>query len=192
MTIVIGLDISSTCIGYSVLNIDANNIISIIKADYIKPIKIGTIIERLVDTRDQIQDLFNTYKPDYIGIEDLIKFMPKTTATTVTTLSAFNRIIALTAYDSLNTYPGLFSVMAIRHGLKLNKIFPKKEEMPDLVAKHLGITFPYRKNKKGKIIVENYDIADGIAVGLYYCYLLIGRIKQKVVRVPTKRKGKKK
>jgi hypothetical protein len=69
--------------------------------------------------------------------------------------------------------------MSIRHGLKLNKIFPKKEEMPELVEHHLGIKFPYEKNKKGNFKVENFDRADAIAVALYYSFILIGKIKEK-------------
>jgi hypothetical protein len=95
-------------------------------------------------------------------------------------LSAFNRVIAIMAYDYLASHPGLFSVMTIRHGLKLGKILPKKEDMPELVAKHLGITFPYVKGKTGKIKEESFDMADGIAVALYYAFVLTGKIKRKV------------
>jgi hypothetical protein len=69
--------------------------------------------------------------------------------------------------------------MSIRHGLKLDGNLPKKEDMPELVAKHLGITFPYEVNKKGRIKVENYDMADGVAVALYYAFLLTGKVKRK-------------
>ena len=105
--------------------------------------------------------------------------MPKSTATTVVTLASFNRMIGLLSYDYLKSHPGLFNVMSIRHGLKLNKNLPKKEEMPDLVSKHLGITFPYIKDKKGKIKPESFDMADGIAVALYYAFILTNRIKIK-------------
>ncbi|MCP6726354.1 hypothetical protein NL526_30315, partial [Klebsiella pneumoniae] len=77
------------------------------------------------------------------AIEDLIKFMTKSTATTVVVLTTFNRMVCLLAYDYLKKQPELFNVMSIRHALKLNKILPKKEEMPELVAKHLEIKFPY-------------------------------------------------
>jgi hypothetical protein len=76
--------------------------------------------------------------------------------------------------------------MTIRHGLKINKLLPKKEEIPELVAKHLGITFPYQLNKKGKIKIENYDMADGIAVALYYSFKLTGKLKPKGKKVKTK------
>jgi hypothetical protein len=104
----------------------------------------------------------------------------KSTAKTIITLTTFNRMVCLAAYDYLQKSPELFSVMTIRHGLKLNKTLPKKEEMPELVAQHLGITFPYQLNKKGKVKEENFDMADGMAVALYYAFTLTGKIKRKV------------
>lgn len=183
---VLGIDCSSTTIGWCLLNIDDNNSISLIKSGYIKPIKKGSIIERIVDTRNKIKKLIDDLSPDYIGIEEIIQFMQgKSTARTIITLTTFNRMVCLLAYDYLGKEPLLCNVMAIRHGLKLNNTFPKKEDMPELVAKHLGITFPYEVNKKGKIKVENYDMADGIAVALYFAFILTDRLDGK------KKRGKK-
>lgn len=182
---ILGFDVSSSTIGYCVLHWDeSTDCISFVKADYLKPIKKGTIIERIVDTRNKIHKIINDIKPDFIGIEDIIQFMKGlSTAQTIIMLTTFNRMIGLLAYDYLNRSPELFSVMTIRHGLKIDGNFPKKEDMPDLVAKHLEITFPYETNKKGNLKVENYDKADGMAVALYYAFMLSGR---------AKRKGKKK
>ena len=186
---VLGFDISSSCIGYCVLTIDDFTGAIIFKsADYIKPNKKGSIIERIVDTRNKISDVINLVKPDYIGIEEIIQFMQgKSTAKTIIMLTTFNRMVGLTSYDYLGRSPELFNVMSIRHGLKMNKIFPKKEDMPELVAKHLGIKFPYELSSKGKtkgkIKVESYDKADGIAVALYYAFILTGKIKSKIKKV---------
>lgn len=184
---VLGIDISSTTIGYCVLEInESTKDIKYIKMDYLCPSKKGTIMERIVDTRNKLLDIIKDIKPDYIGIEDLIKFMPKSTATTVVVLTTFNRMICLLSYDYLGHHPELFNVMTIRHALKLNKILPKKEEMPDLVAKHLGITFPYKYDKKGKIKEVSRDMADGVAVALYYAFVLTGKIKQKIKKPKIK------
>jgi hypothetical protein len=64
--------------------------------------------------------------------------------------------------------------------------------MPDLVSQHLGITFPYEYNKKGKLKVESYDKADGIAVALYHTFALSGRVKSKTKKAKAKPKGKSK
>lgn len=179
---VLGLDISSTTVGWCVLQIDELNNISHVDSGYFKPIKTGSIIDRIIDTRTKIQDILNKYKPDHIGIEDLIKFMVKSTATTVVMLTTFNRMVCVTCYDYLNKAPDLFNVMTIRHGLKIGKKAPKKEDMPELVAKHLGINFPYelitKGKNKGSPKVENGDRADGMAVALYHAFKLTGRLKK--------------
>jgi len=177
---VLGFDVSSTCIGFCLLNIDEENNISLIKSDYLKPLKKGTLIDRIVDTRNKIKKIIEEFQPDKIGIEEIIQFMKgKSTAKTIIMLTTFNRMICLLAHDYLGRNPELFNVMSIRHGLKLNKILPAKEDMPALVAKHLRITFPYETNTKGKIKVENYDMADGMAVALFYAFKLTGKIKGK-------------
>lgn len=180
MSKVLGFDVSSTTIGYCVLELDdLTKEIKLSHLNYFKPTKNGSIIDRIVDTRNKILSIIDTYKPDYIGIEDLIKFMPKSTATTVIMLTTFNRMVCLSCYDYLGRGPELFNVATIRAGLKIDQARPKKEDMPELVAKHLGIIFPYETNKKGKIKVENYDKADGMAVALYYAFLLVGKVKRK-------------
>jgi Holliday junction resolvasome RuvABC endonuclease subunit len=180
MTKILGIDCSSTTIGYCVLEIDDSNNIKFVSCNYIKPIKKESIVARLADTRDKIKKIIESVSPDHIVIEDIIQFMSgASTAKTIITLTSFNRMIGLLAYDFLKKEPNYFNVMTIRHGIKLEKTLPKKEDIPDLVAKHLQITFPYQINKKGCIKVENYDMADSIAVALYYSLLLTKKIKGK-------------
>jgi Holliday junction resolvasome RuvABC endonuclease subunit len=187
---VLGFDVSSTTVGYSVLEIDDHNNIQFVLCNFVKPLKKGTIVERMVHTRDVIRSVIDQVKPDYIAIEDIIQFMAgASTAKTIIMLTTFNRMISLLAYDYLQKPPALHSVMTIRHGLKIGKVLPKKEEIPELVAKHLNIKFPYLRTKskvtkKGKQIdskikVESYDMADGVAVALYHAFLLTQRVKGK-------------
>jgi Holliday junction resolvasome RuvABC endonuclease subunit len=177
---ILGFDISSQTIGYCVLDIDeASNNIKYVSMNYLKPSKKGKIMERIVDTRNKLNAIINEMKPDYIGIEDLIKFMPKSTATTVVVLTTFNRMVCLLAHDYLQRQPELFNVLSIRHGLKTDKVLPQKQDMPELVAHHLNIKFPYIYKKSGKINEISMDMADGAAVALYYAFLLTGRIQRK-------------
>lgn len=177
---ILGFDVSSTTIGYCVLEINDSNDIRFVLCNYVKPIKKGGIIERVAHTRDVVQSIIDQVKPDHIAIEDIVQFMAgASTAKTIITLTTFNRMIGLLAHDYLKRAPSLHSVMSIRHGLKIEKVLPKKEEIPELVAKHLKIKFPYLFNKKGKIKVESYDMADGIAVALYHAFILTRRAKVK-------------
>ena len=107
----------------------------------------------------------------------------KSSAQTIIMLTTFNRMISLCAYDflikkNLEKNLKLFSVMSIRHGIK-DVEFPSKEEIPELVAKKLQIEFPYLINRNKKIKVESYDVADGIAVALYYAMSLTDSLKKK-------------
>jgi Holliday junction resolvasome RuvABC endonuclease subunit len=187
---VIGIDCSSKTIGWCCIEIDdVNSTYTYVDSGYIKPPKTGSIIEKLVKTRKSIIDILNMYKPDYIGIEDIVKFMKgSSTAQTIIMLTSFNRMVGLASYDVLGTIPEFFNVLSIRHGLKENKIFPKKEDMPELVSKYLNIKFPYIYNKNSKLIEENYDRADGIAVALYYSFLLVGKINKKNKKPKPKKK----
>ncbi len=180
---VLSIDCSSSTIGWSVLYVNQPNSISFVNCGYIKPNKDGNLIDRLFETKQEIIALIDKYKPDQVAVEEIIPFMQgASTAKTIIMLTTFNRMVCLTIRELLGTAPELFSVMSIRHGLKLNKILCKKEEMPELVAKHLEITFPYeyisKGKNKGKPAPESYDKADAIAVGLYYAKILLGQIKR--------------
>ena len=52
---ILGLDVSSSCIGYCILEIDQNNNINYIAMNYLQPSKKGNIIDRIVDTRNKIK-----------------------------------------------------------------------------------------------------------------------------------------
>lgn len=176
--IILGFDISSTTTAYSVFNIEHNPltnspIISFKLSSFIKPIKTGSIISRIVSFDAQINNIIYEHKPDAVAIEDIIKFMKgKSSANTIITQATFNRIVCLASAKYLNREPSLYNVLSIRHGLKQNKTFPKKEDMPNLLQNHLKFKFPYLYNKNKKIKEESYDMADSIAVGLYHCYKL--------------------
>jgi crossover junction endodeoxyribonuclease RuvC len=177
--IIIGFDISSTTTGWGVLQIDGESI-KYIDSGFFKPLKKGNIFERLDHSRNKVKEILNKYQPDQVAIENIIEFMAgKSTAKTIITLSVFNRNVGMAVYDYFSSAPELYSVMQIRHALKENKILPKKEEMPELVAKHLGIKFPYYYDKKAKVKKESEDVADAIAVALYHAYKITGKLKKK-------------
>jgi Holliday junction resolvasome RuvABC endonuclease subunit len=181
MAIILGFDCSSTTIGFAILqwNVITNNI-SLVKTGYLKPIKIGSIIERIVHTRDQVLQIIKESQPDYIAIEEIIAFMRgKSTAKTIIMLVTFNRMVSLACYDFMGSAPHMYNVMTIRHGLKISKPLPKKEEMPNLISHHLQVPFPYEYGKKGKVLPENLDKADACAVALYQAFILSGKIKPK-------------
>jgi len=192
---ILGLDISSTTIGYCILELDENTkLISYVASGFIKPIKeIKTKIEikipgkkskfktvttemnifdRFDYVRTEINLILNKYKPNVIGLEMYSLFMAnKSSAQSIIMLATFNRMVGLVCYDYLKSPPNMFNVLSIRHTLKkllgISKKLPEKDEIPDYVSKILKITFPYVINNKGKVSVESYDIADGMAVAIH-------------------------
>ena len=194
MQTILGWDCSSSTIGYGVLQWDElTNEIHLVKMDYFKPIKTGPIIDRIADTRDKVMQIIEEACPQFIAIEEIIQFMAgKSTAKTIIALTTFNRMIGLTCYDYLGHSPKMCNVMSIRHGLKLTSALPSKEDIPDLVAHHLGISFPYEYGKRGKLLVENGDKADGCAVALYQAFVLSGKIVLKIKKPKSKKHKSKK
>lgn len=171
---------SSSCIGWAILELDEeSNQVKFIKCDYYQPPKkeTGNFLERLNITKKAIKKIIKEAAPNYIAIEDIIQFMPqKSKAQTIITLAVFNRMIGLIAYEYLRKCPNLYAVMTIRHTIKINKELPQKEDIPDLTAKHLGITFPYVYGKKNKKIdKKSYDMGDAVAVALCHALKIINK-----------------
>ena len=163
-----GLDISSTTIGISIIETDEEfNNSKLIYCDHIKPIKVGNIFERIKDTQNKIKSIIEKHSPNFISIENIIQFLGGgSTAKTIISLATYNRSVGLTCYDFLGRAPMLYNVNSIRAKLRLTDERLKKKDMPGVVEKHLGIIFPY-VIKKGKIAAESEDRADSASVALY-------------------------
>jgi len=175
MTRILSFDASSSTVGWCVLD-DHNGKPHLIECGYFKPLKKGGTFERLKDLKTKTIEIIEKYQPDDIAIEEIMKFLAGgSTASTIISLATVNRTAGLACYEHTGNEPTLCSVMAIRHKLKFDKVFPKKNEIPALVEKHLGITLPIIKGKKGQIKPETYDIADACAVALYHYYKLMDK-----------------
>lgn len=174
MGIVLGLDASTTTVGIAVISYDNEYKPTLIYSNYYKPNKEDGIINMLIETRSYIKNIANKYSIDEFVIEDYVRFMKgKSSASTVIPLAILNTTLRLMILDDFHISPEALNVLKIRHALKLDKKLPTKDDMPDLVAHHLGIDYPwlYKYNKRKKIDVimdESYDIADAIAVALAF------------------------
>lgn len=175
---VLGLDASTTTVGISVIEYDGYDI-KLIYSGYHKPNKKNGILNMLVTTRNYILSIATKYSIDEFIIEDYIRFMKgNSSSSTIIPLAILNMTLRLMAIDILNIQPQSLNVLKIRHALKFTKTLPKKEDMPELVANHLNITYPwiYKINKKTKnqeIADVSYDVADAIAVALAFVKLKI-------------------
>jgi hypothetical protein len=186
---ILGLDVSTSTIGVGCLDVSGPDIF-VVSIDHYKPPKDGDVFERLDKTRKAMKNIIKSFQPDIIAIEDIIQFMGAgSSAATIIALAQVNRTVGLVAYDFLKrTSPRLLSVMAVRHGIKLTKDLPSKEDIPELIEKRLGIEFPYVINKKGKIAPESNDRADGAAVALYVALEQTGQLYKQMNQKAKKAK----
>lgn len=187
---VMGLDASSTTIGLCLLRYDDKKI-ELEHVEFYKPTKKGDVFERLQDVRKYIFDKVSEFRPDEVSLEEILLWMGggkrcpvckqkmgrQSTAKTITTLTALNRTVGLAVLDKTGHSPYLYNVMKIRHQIKKGKKIPKKEDVPERVAKILDIDFPYKLNKRNNIAKENEDMADAIAVAL--CHIFVERKNEK-------------
>lgn len=164
---IIGFDVSSTCIGYGVINE-----MKLIDYGYIEPIKDKNILIRLDDVSKQIEELCKKYDVKHVGIEDILLFFKsgKSQASTTITLAIFNRLVAYSAFKYCQNV-SFIPVQTIRKAIRVyikrkEKII--KEEMPDIIIKNLDENFEKKILTKGKNIGKvhkfTYDQADGVAV----------------------------
>ena len=174
---VLSFDASTKTIGVSVIDYKEHWVtglpqIGLVHSEAYSPPRKGNILARLHAVREKIAEYIATWEPDDVALEEIMLFMQgKSNAKTITSLAVLNRTVGLAIFDLMGKPPEMLHVSSIRASLKINDQRPKKEDMPDIVAHHLGITFPWIMDKKGKIAVESYDMADGIAVGLAFIVL---------------------
>lgn len=164
-----GFDISSTTIGWAILDVNKNKI-KLYKYGYIKPLEKENLFFTLSKTIEQVIDILIKFKVKEVAIEDIMSYMPKkSSANTIIKLAVFNRSIGLAIYEKLNIMPHFYNVLSIRHGLKINTKLPDKLEMPNLVERILQFELKKEFKKNGKIKDEYYDQADAISCGIYHC-----------------------
>jgi len=171
--IILGIDASSTTVGWGVLEV-INDKIKLLDYGYFKPSKKGSVFERLSKMRLDLSKILDKYNPDHIAIEEISKYMPgKSSANTIIQLAIFNRFVGQYCYDYTGRNPNMLNVLSIRHKIKLSKKLPDKSEIPSIIEERLKITLKKELNKNGKEREENYDTADGIACGLAFALKLI-------------------
>lgn len=183
---VLGLDASTSAIGIAVIEYDELFNCKLLYSDYYTPDKSIDIIDMLLKARTHICKIAKQYNIDEFVIEDYIRFMKgSSSAATVIPLAILNMTLRLSIIDQFNIKPESLNVLKIRHKLKLTKELPTKEDIPNLVATHLKIEYPWlykidkrtkkpvlhKVTKKPVVQTESYDIADAIAVALAFVKL---------------------
>jgi Holliday junction resolvasome RuvABC endonuclease subunit len=171
--ILLGFDISSSVIGYSVIEYK-NNKIKLLHYDYYEPLNTQkhSLYESLVEVKKFVRQKVEEFKPDKIIIEDIAQhFSGKgSTANTIIKLAVYNRTICLTVFEEYGIVPELINVNTVRSVLRPEDHEGRlmKEDVPFAIEKILKIKFNFIYKKKGKIDTKTYDMADAVAVSLAF------------------------
>lgn len=167
---VLSLDISSSTIGWSLIEYD-NQSFTLIDYGYLRPPKSskGSLSYRLNETVNMITNLISQHHPDEVAVEDYARRFTsgRSTAHTIIILSTFNEVICLTAYRMMKQDVFRYPVSTIRAqvgSLFGVKIVSKNDIFPEI--KHRGNIFQAQLNRNNNIKKENMDVADAIAVGI--------------------------
>lgn len=172
--LILGLDISSATIGWSILKVDEGKY-HLKNYGHIKPVskkKSGDIFSvRLNYAFDAITKLIEKEKPNIIVIEDYAKKFSKgkSSANTILILSSFNEVCGLAAYRASKIVPVRMPVTTLRKLVK-KEFGCSIDDKPDVLAfcKKTFNNFLTPNNKAGNIKKECYDEADAIIVSLGY------------------------
>ena len=169
----LSLDISSSCVGYSVFN--EKNIL--IELDYVKFDSKDSLFKRLEYFKEKISHLLK-FDITAIAIEEpLKKFKGKfSSADTIALLNFFNGMISSFLYSHFKIEPIYYNVNNARKvvfpSLKITKegASTKHQIWEEVVKLEPQINWKYGKISR-KLIVENYDMADSYVVGK--CYIKV-------------------
>ena len=174
MKTVLGLDISSSTIGWSILEY-SDQAITLKEYGNIKPPKSskGSLAYRASVAYDEVYSFLLDKNPDTVAVEAYANKFPagKSTARTIIVLSVFNELMAIASLKSLDREPIRYAVSTIR--ASLGKIagykVSSKEDVFEFIKKYF-IEFNLRENRSGNIAKECYDEADAIAVALTHIH----------------------
>lgn len=166
---ILALDISTTCIGYSIFNSEDG---SLVELNCVKFNSKLTKFEKLEEFKT-VTEYFKKFNIKYIAIEEpLKKFAGKfSSADTISLLNFFNGMISSYLYLEFGMEPFYFNVNNARKmafpSLKIEKegnsmkhaIWEKVKDLEPLINWKYG-------PKSRKLLDENYDMADSYTIAL--------------------------
>jgi Holliday junction resolvasome RuvABC endonuclease subunit len=171
---ILGLDISSSTIGWSVIYVDGSAV-SLLEYGHIKPPSKKKSNDnfslRLDFAFRSMQDLVLKTRPDIVAIEDYAKKFTKgrSSAHTILTLASFNEVCGLATYQLLKKKPERIPVSRLRSLVKqeYQEDISDKEDVLKFCQKYFS-NFKPTLNKLKNIKKESYDEADAIISALGY------------------------
>jgi Holliday junction resolvasome RuvABC endonuclease subunit len=167
---IMGLDISSSTIGYSIIR---NGKLE--DYGYLKPNDKYDEFQQLQLICNILIEKAKEYEIDNIAIEKIAEYFGKgSTSKTIVKLAKWNGVISYAMFNegfniSHHNVISIRSCIRKEYNIKNKTEIKKlaKEEVPHFVSDLLGFDFEFEYNSKGKLKMENYDKSDAVAVALY-------------------------
>ena len=166
---VMGLDISSSTIGYSIC--ESGKLTS---QGHYKPMKSKSkgknnhLAERLSKTYNDMKKIIKDNNPDVVVIEDYAKRFSagRSSARTIIVLSCFNEVVAMACLESIKKMPIRYAVSSIRKTLSLKGKTEKEDVLEKILEEYPD--FKISKNRNDNIKKEVFDEADSLAVIIHH------------------------
>jgi len=172
---ILGLDISTSCIGWCILD-DQTGSVGAASAIVLKDIK--CVFDKALMVKEELYSIINDHGVDTIAIEENLQaFRPGfSSAKTIVTLARFNGIVSWLSYECTSVKPNFINVNHARKAVKL-KIDRKsslstKEQVFEWVKINGMEDFPWPTKmlksgpRKGRVIFDDscYDISDAFVI----------------------------
>lgn len=178
---ILGLDISSTCVGYSLFSEDGD----LITIGYVKLNSKHSLFERLTEFEKHMEEMAD-FDIKHIAIETpLKKFAGKfSSANTISVLNQFNGMISAFCYMKWGVEPVYYNVNTARKTSYPNVKFGKGTDGKIAVWEQVSKLEPHINWKYGpksrKLVKENFDMVDAYTTGL--CHVITME-KQKEIQM---------
>lgn len=176
MSLILGLDISTSIVGWCILDKSTQAFIS---AGAIDLKKTKCVFHKATCVFNELKSLDHTHQIDTVAIEENLQaFRPGfSSAKTLVSLARFNGMVSLQAHDVFGVIPGFINVNHARKvaGLKIDRKSSRstKEQVFDFVKPKLPeYDWPTRVMKsgprKGLVLFTDscYDISDAYVIAL--------------------------
>ncbi len=174
MSHILGLDISTSNVGWCILEKNSGKLIS---ADAIELKKVSCVFQKAKEVRQQLKVLLIEHDVSVVAIEENLQaFRPGfSSAKTIVTLARFNGMVSLISHDVFKMSPIFMNVNAARKiaGLKIDRksdLNTKEQVLNFVRGKITDFNWPMRTIKSGKrkglvLFADScYDISDAYII----------------------------
>ncbi len=173
---ILGLDISTSCTGWCILDSDQN----LIDMGMINLSKVKSVYQKANHVRSSLEKISDAYEIKKVYIEENLQSFRSgfSSAKTLSTLARFNGVVSFIAYEIFNTEPIHVNVNAARKSLGIKLIRkkdggkPTKDQVLEWVQSNISFPWPRKLLKSGprKGLEINdpgcFDMADAYVISL--------------------------